>query len=348
MTLTNIDLETNLENETAEKEAKDFLDSLEPGDGLKISVTRTGPDWMPGGLGWLKTFEFNQPGTSFNLETISKLYGGGNYKLQLIGQKGRYIKSASVAVAGWPKLNGHTVTDPTLNAFQGGFNQTQQQQQTPNTTSSLNEELLKMLLNQTSQQTKDQLGLLTSLLKQPQQQAAPIAGNTLGDITKMVEFVDTIRGGAAPQTDETGTMISGLMQVLGQVMANKTQPAPAQQQRQPRHFHAAAPRPQLPPRLNVLPNPAPISRPKPQQEQTDETEQTEQPESISESNGFDEQKQTAFTMADDFEEESLDDLGDEIAEMPIEDIGYLLKVVMEKMPQEKVKSLIDMAGLLNG
>lgn len=310
-------------------QARAFLGGVTPSPGLKISIMRVGPTWIPGGTGWLETVDYNEP-TDFSLEQLKESHGGGAYVLKVLDQFGKFIASQSVKIAGEPKKNGKIITEQMVSALSN------QIQSAPQNTGSDIGELLKILVSQMNAQQQHTLKLMSEALDRSQHisQAAPGQGS-LKDIAEMVRFVDDIRGPAvtAPQEDSSGAL-TAMMGLLANFMSQK------QEQKQP-------PKPQP---VGLLPKkpPQPVfSQPKKMNSEQSQSISApvvasvgpvERPKDIEMENNVLENNQD-----DEIDEEI--SLVDEISQLPPAELGQLVQELIPKLAEEQ---LMHLASVLQG
>lgn len=321
--LSEIEDPLNGDEKRAMKTARDFLGGIIPADGQRIAIFRTRPQWIPGGGGWIETVDFGET-SDFSLEGLREAYGGGTYVLKILNNKGKYLAAQTVKIAGDPIHQGRRITQQQAEAALAPLVST-----APARDSEMSE-LIKALLQNSSKAQRDSFDLLVSLwTNQAKPQGQP---TSFAELQKMIEFVDTIRGGAQPPAEDSTMM--GMMGLLSQFMASKQQPAPASapmipQNRAPRHFKAPLSPPVLPQASPAEPPQAsPEAPPQASPALPPQASPAEPPHTI-EMGDFDEG-----------EEEPLD-LADEIAELPIDELVTLLGEVMGKLPESKTLALME-------
>lgn len=321
----------------AMKTARDFLGGMMPGQGLRISITRTRPGWIPGGGGWLETVDFSPDGQEFSLEGLRETYGGGTYVLKVLNEKGKFLAAQTVKIAGDPIHQGRRITQQMAEA------QLMPQVSTAPARDTETAELIKALLANSSKAQQDSFNLLLSLWNN---QAKPTGKPTsLDELANMIKFVDDIRGGQQPAEDPT---MAGMMGLLSQFMASKqVMPPPVspipQQQRAPMKFFAPPVMSAKSQAVNPVPimnnpvNSAPVmsaqSQPVPAAPVVP-APVVSAPES----------EKKNFEL-DDLEfhgdEEQEIDIADDIAAWPVDEIVQLIADVMAKLPETKTLQLME-------
>lgn len=321
----------------AMKTARDFLGGMSPSEGQRISIIRTRPGWIPGGGGWLETVDFSPTGCEFSLEGLRETYGGGTYVLKVLNEKGKFLAAQTVKIAGDPIHQGRRITQqmveaslmPQVSTAPAVVRDTEMA------------DLVKALLANSSKAQRDSFDLLVSLwTNQAKPQGQP---TSFDELSKMIKFVDDIRGGQQPAEDST---LSSMMGLLSQFMASKQATPPPMavsipQQRAPMKFIAPPVMSAKSQAVNPVPimnnpvNTAPVMSAQSQPVPTAPV----MPAPVVPAHS------PVMPMDDDLENDPLEgeeiDIADDIASWPVDEIVQLIADVMAKIPETKTLELME-------
>lgn len=335
----NLDEKDTTENDTIEKdtkEARDFLNGIAPSEGLQLSIYRSRPAWVS--TGWLETIDFG-PGTDFSLDWLRETHGGGTYVLRVLSKGGKFCASSSVKIAGDPKIYGQIVTAAA--AARGAqaervANELLQPSghTAPNTPSFEMTALVKMLMENLNQTQRDNLSLLTTIMKS--KDSGRSGGDTAQEIRTWLSLVDEIRKQAAPAATDTNEGVLGLVGLLNTFLANRKEPETQQTPPLPVLPRRIGPPP--PVNLEFLKKPAPVVAAPAIAAPAIVAPAVVVPAVAAPTNTF----TPEGDQLGDIDPLENDDptLAEEIADLSVEEIADLIREVLEVMPVEKVTSLM--------